>query len=688
MDDRLLADLNPAQRDAVLHRGTPLLVVAGPGSGKTRVVTRRVAWSVLHGWSDARGIVAITFTNRAAAEMRDRVAALIGPEQQPRIGTFHWFCHGLLRRHADRVGGGRAFSLLAPHESGALLAECCRDAAPGRVSPGPARSAMSAVKNGLPLALAAARWAVAPGDLNAVLDAYERRLSARRALDLDDLLLQAVRLLETRDDLRVRIQSTLGDLLIDEYQDTNPVQLRLIDALLPRNGNLIAVGDEDQAIYGWRQASGDAFSSFQARHQGGRVIVLTETYRTGKQILRAASAMVARNSGRLEKPLHTAMSAGDPPLCIVAHDEVDEARWIAREIERLVAAGETRVADIAVLYRVNGQSRAIEEALVRAGIRYRVLGARRFYDRAEARSVLSALRLAVDRSDDAAMTHLLLQLSGLGHRRLDALQSRAAGRSLLEAAGDPAVVAVLPEAVRSRCAALVAALRDGEAGRSRPTAGAIEWAIEVAGLVHDVPASDPDAGVLAELRSALRSMAGSRGTIGTLIAALPLQDDSGPAEDGVRLMSLHAAKGLEFDTVFLAGVEEGLLPHRHAMERADGLEEERRLCYVGVTRTKRKLYMTYTRTRTLGGRALQGSISRFVAEMGRGNVRLRSTGRRTVHRRLSAVRPGDRVRHDRWHNGTVVAIEGMGRETLVTIQFEDVGSRRLQLCHAPLRRLD
>lgn len=685
--ETILRDLNEAQREAVTHRGSPLLVVAGPGTGKTRVVTHRVAWSICQG-IDPERLVAVTFTNRAAAEMRERVGRLAGESgARARVGTFHWLCNTVLRRHAHTVGRDRGFHLLAPYEARAVLLEAARYAVPGIAAGRPITGAVSALKNGASRERAASAGRIDAPTLDAIASEYARRLRAMNALDLDDLQTCTVELLEQNDRLRDRVRSSLADLLIDEFQDTNPVQHRLLAALAPDNGNIMAVGDDDQAIYGWRYASGDAFGAFQRGFPEAHAVVLDETYRAGKLLLRAAGTVIARNDERVRRSLKSNREAGDAPVCVATDDEHDEARWIASEIRRLHSVEGADLASAAILYRVNAQSRAIEDALTAAGIPYTVVGARRFYARPDVVSVLSALRLAVDPEFDRAAEHLLRQVRGVGDRRMTSILERVGNQHLLPALQSGDATVALPADVRRRCSDLAAMLDPAGSLRRQSVAAAIDWAIGIARAVHEVPEDDTD-DALAELRGALREMAGSRGTLRQLVERLAGQGDDSPGTTGVRLMSLHAAKGLEFDVVFVAGMEEGLLPHQRSLDSKRDIAEERRLCYVGMTRARQTLYLTYARTRMLGGRALLGTPSRFIAEMGPGNVTQVSTSRSRAHPRLSRVDMGDRVYHTRWHEGTVIDVEGTGRETLVTIHFDGVGGKRLQLCHAPLRRVE
>lgn len=671
----LLSGLNAAQRAAVEHEGAPLLVLSGPGTGKTRVITHRVAYRITQG-TPVEGILGLTFTNRAASEMRVRLGEMLGREVPVRIGTFHWAAQALLRRYADRLGIRRDFRLLTGSEARRVLAGVVnRPPTEGARIP----TAVSAVKNGSLLRDAAREAGLDARDLESVTARYDAALRAAGALDLDDLLSLSVRLLRSDDAVRARCRRPYRDLLIDEYQDTNPVQQEFVRLMAPESRRVVAVGDEDQAIYAWRQAGSRTAARFLDDFPDAEIIRLEESYRSSKQILRAAGALIAHNPGRLGLHLRTRNPAGDRVTCYVADHEVEEAEWIAAEIAREVEGG-TADHQIAVLYRTNAQSRAIEDALMRRGIRYHVHAGRRFYERPEIRAAAAWLRLTLGRDEEAAR-YLTASVTGIGPARLAVLIDLAAGGPLEETWARPRGV---PQRVAEDLVALSSALGEMRSARGEPLAVLVERATARA-LSFAARGVDQDAARenLGELQSVVREM--GRVSLRDLIDRLQLSSE--PGGEGVALMTLHAAKGLEFDVVFMAGLEEGVLPHHRSVARSEGVEEERRLCYVGMTRARRRLALSHTHMRFLGGRALLGERSRFVAEMGR-NVSLQLSPRRRAKPRLASVHPGERVSHPRWGNGTVVAVEGAGRDTLVTIEFEASTRRRIQLCHAPLTRLE
>jgi len=687
----LLADLNPEQRHAVTYSGGPLLVLAGPGSGKTRVVTRRIAYRVAHGGLAPRRIVAITFTNRAAVEMKDRLRPLLGEGEQPRVGTFHWLCSLLLRRYADRLGRRRDFRLLTPRESRqALRLVAERSHLPARQMADCA-TVISGEKNGADLRTLAYERSLDPAAVQQVATQYAAQLKRVNALDLDDLLALTVRLLRSDRRVRAACRATLQELIVDEYQDTNPRQQQLLELLCPHSGSVVAVGDEDQAIYGWRQAGTGGVEAFRRMFPACEMVTLGLSYRHSKLILRSAAALIEHNKGRTPGTLRTDNSAGPTPMCFVADDEQEEAEWVAEEIGRLVTVEHVPHHEISVLYRVNVQSRALEDAFVRRGVPYRVLSGSGFYQRAEIRRVAAYLRLALDEGDQEAAAYLLGGVAGIGPRRLEYLRAAATERgvSLLALAADETIPGKLPRSARGACRDLALQVAALQPTRSGPVNGAVDQAVEFVSADIDMVAQGIDLVKenIEELRSIAREHGARRGTLRSFVDRITLHDDHALLHDRVNLLTVHAAKGLEFAAVFLVGLEEGLLPHRRALEQESEIEEERRLCYVGLTRASRHLYLSYAHARVVAGQATVGRGSRFVGEIGSINLDLRLSKRTAAKPRLPVVSPGERVKHPRWDLGTVLAVEGKGRNTLVTIMFDGAGKQRLQLCHTPLVRV-
>jgi DNA helicase-2/ATP-dependent DNA helicase PcrA len=549
-------------------------------------------------------------------------------------------------------------------------------------------AAVSAVKNGEPVTAIAARYGLTVEAIQAHLTAYDAVLRSRNALDLDDLLVMTVRALQVAE-VQAACRAAHDEVLVDEYQDTNPVQREIIRLLQPESGSVVAVGDDDQAIYSWRQADPTSMLRFGEDFPGAATIPLDETYRSTKLILRAAQSLVRRNTRRIDKHLRTSRPAGVRPVCYAAGDERDEARWIATQIEHFSRVEGVQPHEIAVLYRTNAQSRVIEDALVRSGIPYDVYSGRRFYDRDEVLDAAAYLRLALAADDDEAAARLIGRLEGIGPRRLQAVRAAAAttGRSLTAVLAESGSLA-LPRGVIERLAALAERVERVRAQRSMAPPVLVDVAIEaVAGGLDDLTDSERESALetLVELRAIAAEVQAQRGTLPVFLQRLALAGDSGARQNGVHLMTLHAAKGLEFPVVFMPGLEEGLLPHRRSLDSPEALEEERRLCYVGMTRARDRLLLSYAQVRLIGGGAL-GARSRFIAEIGQANL-VREGSRRELPPRLFDVRLCERVTHARWGSGTVEGVEGTGRNTLVTIRFDSGSRQRVQLCHAPLRRV-
>lgn len=684
----LLEGLNSAQREAVEHRGGPLLVLAGPGSGKTRVITARIVQRVQTGVPPHR-ILGITFTQRAATEMRERVRVELH-SSDVRLGTFHWACHAIVRRYAAYLGYTRQPRLLAPNEARSVLGQVTQDEG-FAVPPRSTAAAVSAIKNGMSITDAAHHHSISENRLSTLLTHYNRRLLSLGCLDLDDLLTMAVRLLQEHPDLRDICRSAYEEILVDEYQDTNPVQQDLLTLLLPPSRSLVAVGDADQAIYSWRQASSRAILGFVEAFAPADVVRLEQNYRSTKFIVRAAETLICHNKSRLDFSLRTDNSAGVMPECYVAQDERDEARWIAAQIAGLLQEGNIRPGDCAVLYRTNSQSRALEDALIEASIPYQVLSGRRFYDRPEVRATLAYLRLALDSSDSEALLHLAAGIPGIGERRLALLAADVAERhSAVDSLTNEDVMRLMPAAVRIRLAGLRERVQHVVSLRNRPVLDLLGYAIEATLVeIGEKGTADVEAMLdnLEELRTLVQE-SGRRMTLRQLVDRLTIDAPSEEKRsDVVQLASLHAAKGTEFEVVCLAGLEEGLLPHRRSLERDEDIEEERRLCYVGMTRAKRRLFLSYAHARLLAGQALIGSPSRFLDDVGTANFILKTSSQIANRPRLYRVKVGERVFHQRWKEGTVVKVEGKGREMLVTIEFDDGKRQRLQLCYAPLKQV-
>ncbi|HVA58671.1 MAG: UvrD-helicase domain-containing protein [Gemmatimonadaceae bacterium] len=654
--DALLDGLNPAQREAVLHHEGPLLVLAGAGSGKTRVLTRRIARLILeHGVRPSR-ILAVTFTNKAAGEMRDRIAGLL--EHEPAgmwAGTFHSVGARLLRATAHLVGRAPAYTIYDENDVEAVVKRLMERhrVSPKQYAVRAVRGAISDAKNALVTPEEFASLARDPfaQAVAAVYADYEPTLRRANAADFDDLLLLPVRILEQHPDELDRFRARFHHLLVDEYQDTNRAQYRLVQLLGAGHGNVCVVGDDDQSIYGWRGADIRNILDFEKDFPNAHVVRLEENYRSTPPILALANAVISVNTDRMGKTLRATRSGGDRVTAVRALDERDEADWLVEELRRQRTADGWQLRDFAVLYRTNAQSRALEEALRRHAMPYRLVGAVRFYDRREIRDLMGYLKLIANPSDDEAFRRAIaVPRRGVGDATVDLLaeRARAAGIPLFDAATrDDCLDGVRP-ATRTALAdfcALTARFRD----RARESAvdellSALVAEIrytEYLGAEGEEMARDRLDNVRELIAGASETVADVEGEVGLSPLDVFLQRASLVADvdklaadaDAVTLMTLHNAKGLEFPVVFIAGLEDGLFPLARAYDDPKMLEEERRLFYVGITRAERRLYLLHAESRRRNGEFLPSRPSSFLAAVPDGmldrqdTIRVRSSGR-------------------------------------------------------------
>jgi DNA helicase-2/ATP-dependent DNA helicase PcrA len=641
-----LAGLNPDQLDAVVHRGSPLLVVAGAGSGKTRVLTHRIAHLVDEG-VHPMSILAITFTNKAAAEMRDRVEALIGPVARKMwVSTFHSACVRILRTHADRLGYPRTFSIYDAADAQRLVGYVIRDLNldPKRFTPRGVHGTISGWKNELiGPAEAQAKGASNPIDRRAaeVYADYQARLLKAGAMDFDDLLMQTVELFRRHPDVLDEYRHRFVHVLIDEYQDTNRAQNELAVLLTQHNGELTAVGDSDQSIYGWRGADVRNIGELETVFDDLTTIVLTQNYRSTQCILDAANAVIANNPGRVAKELWSENGSGDRVVRYHADDEHDEAQWVARAVHRLHESDAEQWREIAVFYRTNAQSRVVEEAFMRLGIPYKVVGGTRFYDRREVKDALAYVRAVLNPADEVSVKRVLnVPKRGIGDVSVAKLDAWAAatGVSFVEAMRHAHDAGLTGSAARGATAfvtllddlALLADPPEPGAGDDLQLFDTVERAAPIAPaeLLHLVLERS---GYLAELEAEhsvesqgrienLDELIGSAQEftrIDEFLEQVSLVADTDELDDDNRvvLMTLHSAKGLEFPDVFVIGMEEGIFPHTRALDDPSEMEEERRLAYVGITRAQRKLHLTHAWSRVLFGQTQYNPPSRFLDEI-------------------------------------------------------------------------
>ena len=712
----ILSPLNPAQREAVADDSPNLLVLAGAGSGKTRVLVHRIAWLIraqdLSPWS----ILAVTFTNKAAREMRGRIEEMLQISGHGLwVGTFHGLAHRLLKAHWKDAGLPQNFQILDSDDQLRLVKRICRELNLDD-SRWPPRQAQWYINGQKDEGLRAAHIDVPPGDLWGqtmlqVYRAYEAACERAGLVDFAELLLRAHELWLKCPAVLRHYQGRFRQILVDEFQDTNTIQYAWLRVLAGGQIPVVAVGDDDQSIYGWRGAKIENIQRFTDDFPGTHTVRLEQNYRSTQTILQAANAVIANNFGRLGKELWTAGESGEPISLYAAYNEHDEARFIVEQAESWVNDGNTR-SSVAILYRSNAQSRVLEEALIRHGLPYRIYGGQRFYERLEIRNALAYLRLLLNRGDDAAVERVInTPPRGIGSKTVDSLRelSREREIALWQAINIAREEKLMPARALSALEGFQVLIDELDSGTDELALEEIaEQVIQGSGLVDFHRNEKGEKGQarvenLEELVSAAKQFAPEGEELSPLQqfldnAALDAGDAQADAhEDSVQLMTLHSAKGLEFPLVFLAGMEENLFPHRMSLEEPGRLEEERRLCYVGITRAMQRLVISYAESRRLHGNETYNTPSRFVreipAELLR-EVRLHST---TIQRPVNhfaqtevpdtGISLGQRVYHSVFGDGTVINFEGRGASARVEVNFDDEGSKWLVLQYAKLQAL-
>lgn len=769
----IFSGLNPAQKEAVECLEGPLLIMAGAGSGKTRVLTHRIANLLAHGVSPY-SILAITFTNKAAAEMRERVERMIGlGSKDIWLSTFHSFCARLLRREIEATGiYQKNFVIYDTSDTQSVIKKCLKEMNldDKQYTPSGILGAISNAKNQMMGPGAFGQEARLNGNFHdqkvaEVYTMYQAKLRANNALDFDDLLLVAVSLLEDNEDIRTKYQQRFRYIMVDEYQDTNGAQYKLTQLLAAGHRNICVVGDADQSIYGWRGADMRNIMNFEKDYPEARTIMLEQNYRSTKKILAAANAVIEHNTNRKPKNLWTENTEGEPITTYLAADERDEARFILDSITKQQTIYNTAYGDIAVLYRTNAQSRVLEEAFMRQRVPYTMVGGLKFYERMEIKDIIAYMRVLSNPFDSESLSRIInVPRRGIGDTSLVKLNLFAAGqqKSLFEVIANPdtldeipgltartknplatfatlllnlmnkqltASVSELVEAIIDQTGYIEALKADKKKGEEN--ASRIENLKEFIGVARDYEKIDNEASLMGFLEH---------------IALITDQDRSEESDEQVTLMTLHSAKGLEFPVVFIAGMEEGIFPHARTLDSAEELEEERRTCYVGITRAERKLYLTYASLRTIYGQTRISDPSRFLGEIpeeykeelsARGNrgqgsgffggygssftprfssgsapvpssgqsmsaaaALKTATGQSASANTVAINRPGgaivpdmslqwkvgDKAQHAKWGIGTVVSISGSGEETQLQIAFPNQGIKKLMQKYAPLKK--
>ncbi len=715
----ILEHLNDAQRQAVTAPAEPTLVIAGAGSGKTRVLVHRAAWLIDVEGVSPQSLLAVTFTNKAAAEMRGRIESLLGiPVSHLWIGTFHGLAHRLLRRHWREAGLPQNFQIIDSDDQLRLIKRLLKNLEidDSRWVPREIQWFINAQKDeGL-----RPKHLDDEGDPNrrqmiSLYEAYEEVCERGGLVDFAELLLRAHELWRDNPELLAHYRKRFSHLLVDEFQDTNAIQYAWLQLLAGDSAVPFVVGDDDQSIYRWRGARVEHIHRFQKDFPGTVVVKLEQNYRSTQTILNAANAVIANNAERMGKNLWTEGSEGEPIKVYSAYNERDEGDFVMGRLKDWVAQGNAR-ADAAVLYRSNAQSRVLEEGLINAGIPYRVYGGLRFFERAEIKDALAYLRLISHRDDDSAFERIVNRPTrGIGARTVETMRSyaRANACSLWRAAG-----AVASDELAGRAANAVHAFMTLIEKLTRETAplelhDKVDHVIHASGLIEYFKKDKGEKGEtrvenLFELVSAAKSFepdpAEEMSPLDEFLAHAALEAGEGQAdawEDCVQLMTMHSAKGLEFPLVLLTGMEDGLFPHQRSIADPQGLEEERRLCYVGITRAKQTLYITHAEQRRLHGMDNYSQPSRFIAEIPDEYVEeirprvqvsrpMRSPGARSASGASTAkgsemgIHLGQRVRHKKFGDGVILNCEGQGAHARVEVNFESAGTKWLVLSYANL----
>ena len=744
-DDELLSGLNPQQQEAVAFAGAPLLVVAGAGSGKTRVLTRRIAYLMARRGVKPYEILAITFTNKAAGEMKERVTELVGPIAKSMwVSTFHSACVRLLRQEVERLGYSSSFSIYDSADSQKLIQKVCEtlNLDSKRYPPRQFQNIISNAKNELQtpyefLSNATNQFDTIAAD---VYTLYEKRLKQANAMDFDDLIMKTVEVLQKFPEAKARFRSRFRHILVDEYQDTNHAQYQLVKELTGDEtdgfpiAELCVVGDADQSIYGFRGATIRNILQFEVDYPNAKTVLLEQNYRSTQNILSAANAVISQNESRKEKNLWSDSGSGAPLIGYVAESEYDEAEFVKDEIRALQNRDESQPGDTAIFYRTNAQSRIFEEIFMRAAIPYKVVGGLRFYERKEVKDILAYLRVLVNPTDEVSLRRIInLPKRGIGDRAIEEVDAFALTQGISfwdallrvrEATGVPNKASQSISEFTQKLTTLAVLVE----AKTKPSV-IIEATLEQSGLMKELAdSSDPQdevrienlqelvsASIEYEERSFEELGEDEVISLGGFLEKVSLVADADEIPDGedhggvVTLMTLHTAKGLEFPTVFLTGMEDGIFPHARTFDDPKEIEEERRLAYVGLTRAEKRLYISRAEYRLTFGTPKYNPASRFLDEIPTELLEWKNEGKPSYTSSSSvkksrlpsgpppratgkissamALEVGQRVSHDTFGLGTVVATTGVGDKAEATINFGAYGDKRLLLRYAPVTPL-
>jgi len=715
----ILATLNPAQRQAVETIEGPVLILAGPGSGKTRVITHRVAYLIKVCGINPHHIMAVTFTNKAALEMKERLEQLLGQEVGAlTLGTFHAICARILHREGKVMGLEPRFVIYDDEDQSNLIKQSLQEVNldPKQYAPRALQSAISAAKSRLlsPEDYAQRIQSYFEEIVHRIYQRYQQLLGQNEAVDFDDLLMKTVQLFDSQPEILSRYQSRYVHILVDEFQDTNVAQYALIKQLAGKYRNICVVGDPDQSIYSWRSADLRNILSFEKDYPDARLVLLQQNYRSTKTILEVASDVISANMQRKPKDLWTENEAGSPATIIESYNEEEEAQYVVREIEKLVSQEQISLKDCAVMYRVNAQSRALEEAFMRYGVPYKLIGGTRFYQRREVKDIIAYLRVIHNPHDNVSLARIInIPGRGIGQRTMSQLQARARSDNsslyntleqvLEEKTFTPRIIQALTGFVN---------LINGLSVTSRELnlAELVDEILERTGYreyLLEKENGEERRDNITELRNAAReySELNPEEALTSFLEKVSLVadiDNLDETNDAATLITLHQAKGLEFPVVFIAGMEEGVLPHRKSFNDPSEIEEERRLCYVGITRAGKRLYLLRSFRRNLFGSGSANPASRFIQDISPQLVTTKGLWDKEninsiaevhtpspVHSNdISDLKVGDHVFHSKFGNGIVMNCLPAKGDQIVTVAFEESGAKKLLLSLAHLEKID
>ena len=718
----ILAALNPAQREAVEAIEGPVLILAGPGSGKTKVITHRVAYLIKSCGVSPNNIIAVTFTNKAAREMKDRLEQLLGQAAEAlTLGTFHAICARILRREGKAIALSSSFVIYDEEDQLSLIKQALEELNldPKQYAPKALRSAISAAKSRLvnPEDYAKRVNSYFEEIVHRVYQVYQQLLSQGQAVDFDDLLMRTVQLFQHHPQILKKYQSKYVHILVDEFQDTNVVQYMLMKNLAGEYRNLCVVGDPDQSIYSWRFADLHNILSFEKDYPEAKVVFLEQNYRSTKTILEVASDIISANLQRKPKKLWTENEDGASVTVIESYNAEEEAQSVVNEIERLVGQEQTFLKDCAVMYRVNAQSRALEETFLRYGVPYRLIGGTRFYQRREIKDIIAYLRLIHNTQDNVSLLRIInVPVRGIGHRTLSQLQSwaKAHNSSFFDAIEQVSSEKILPQRISQALAGFNAAMAELTAQSHELSLSALVDKVLERTRYKEHILNKEDGDDRWENIVELRSVASEydnlnpEEALAAFLEKVSLVSDIDELDgkvDAVTLITLHQAKGLEFPVVFIVGLEEGILPHRKSFDDPEEMEEERRLCYVGITRAKERLYLLRSYRRSLFGGSTANPPSRFLQDISPHLISPKGLWEDISAPEVSptfdlnsesppwgpdtlALKVGDHVRHSKFGFGIVMNCVYTRDDQELTVAFEEAGVKKLLASLAPLEKID